>query len=74
MINDAAGEFDIDTTLLLAEALFNKLFNCPNLPQDIISFFPNYRHPKLYAEMSPIGLDIEYSPDTNLDVAEYHFA
>ena len=74
MINDAAGEFDIDTTLLLAEALFNKMFNCPNLPPDIIPFFPNYQQLKSPEDICPLDIDLEFASDTNLEVEEYHFA
>ena len=74
MINDAAGAFNIDTTLLLAEALFNKMYNCPYLPEEIIQFFPNYKAQKLTQDNFPVDIDLEHNLDPNLDVAEYHFA
>ena len=71
MINDAAGAFDVDRTLLLAETLYTKMIKCPNLPTEIIPFFPTYTKPKL-GDSCVINTD--YDPDMNFEVEECHFA
>ncbi|KAI6658013.1 TBC1 domain family member 15-like [Oopsacas minuta] len=74
MINDAAGAFDVDKTLILAEALFAKLINCPNLPEEIIPLFPTYKRQKSTKYCPANVEDDTYCSETNLDVQELHFA
>lgn len=71
MINDAAGDFDVDRTLLLAEVLYTKMINCPNLPTEIIPFFPTYTKSRLGDSCT---INTDYSPEMNFEVEEFHFA
>ena len=70
MINDAAGAFDVNRTLLLAEALYTKMIKCPNLPTEITPFFPTYTRAK-FEDSCFINTD---HPDMNIEVEELHFA